>query len=28
VVSSVPITTLRLRRIPAGRVVAWQEALG
>jgi phosphopantetheinyl transferase len=28
VVSSVPITRLRLRRIAAGRVVAWQEALG
>ncbi len=28
VVSSVPITRLRLRRMLAGRVVAWQEALG
>jgi len=28
VVSSVPITRLRMRRIPVGRVVAWQEALG
>ena len=28
VVSSVPITRLRVRRILAGRVVAWQEALG